>query len=98
MSMDEVVQPGERPPSFLPYVTYRLRRPSWNAEIFGRVWLEPAGWGNSLLQVFNYNWEALPGALQLSERRIFTSYWADAVRRAKEFIMMPKMPIAPHNW
>lgn len=98
MSVDEVVQPGERPPSFLPYVTYRLRRPSWNAEIAGRLWLEPAGWGSSLLQVFNYNWESLPGALQLSERRICTSYWADAVRRAREFIMMPKMPTAPHNW
>jgi uncharacterized protein YndB with AHSA1/START domain len=98
MSVDEVVQPGERPPSFLPYATYRLRRPSWNAEIPGRLWLEPAGWGNCLLQVFNYNWEALPGDLQLSERRILTGYWADAARRAKQFVMMPQIPTAPHNW
>jgi hypothetical protein len=79
-------------------LTYRLCRPSWNAEIPGRFWLEPAGWGNCLLQVFNYNWEALPGDLQLSERRILTGYWADAVRRAKQVITMPQVPTAPHNW
>ena|SRR5581483_5310742 len=98
MSVDDVVQPGERPPSFLPYVSYSLRRPSWKAEVPGRLWLEPAGWGNSLLQAFHYNWEALPGELQLSERRILTGYWAQAAQRAKQFLLMPQGPTAPHNW
>lgn len=98
MTVDEVVQPGERPPSFLPYVTYRLQRPTWGAPISGRLWLEPAGWGNCLLQAFHYNWEALPGQLQLSERKLLTGFWADALKRALQFVLMPKGPTAPHNW
>jgi len=98
MTVEEVAQPGEKPPSFLPYVTYRLRRPTWGAPISGRLWLEPAGWGNTLLQPFHYNWEALPGELQLSERRLLASFWADAVSRARQFVLMPKGPTTPHNW
>ena len=33
MQVVEVVQPGERPPSFLPHVTFTLRRPAWNCEV-----------------------------------------------------------------
>jgi hypothetical protein len=104
MSVDEVIQPGRKPPSFLPYVEYRLRRPSWGSEIPGRIWLEPSGWGKCLLQVFHYNWESLPGGLQLSEREIITGYWSGAVRRAQQFVwqsmMGPQKPTntAPHNW
>lgn len=99
MTVTEMAQPGEKPPSFLPYMSYTLKRPSWGGAVIpGRLWIEPAGWGKSLLQVFHFNWEALPGDLQLSERRILASYWADAVKRAKQFIYMPKEPRAPHNW
>lgn len=98
MTVDEIAQPGEKPPSFLPYVTYRLQRPSWGASIPGRLWLEPAGWGTTLLQVFHYNWEALPADLQLSERRLMASFWADAVKRARQFVLMPKGPTMPHNF
>jgi uncharacterized protein YndB with AHSA1/START domain len=98
LSIKEIVQPGERAPSFLPSMSYSLSRPSWGAEVLGRLWIEPAGWGKSLLQVFHYNWEALPGELQLSERRILAAFWADTVKRAKQYIFMPKEPRAPHNW
>lgn len=105
MTVDEVVHPGEKPPSFLPYVEYRLRRPAWGSEVPGRLWLEPAGWGRSLLQAFHYNWEGLPGPLQLSERRILAAYWSAAARRAAQFITMSshvgaaaRPDTAPHNW
>jgi uncharacterized protein YndB with AHSA1/START domain len=98
MTVTEIVQPGEKPPSFLPHISYSLNRPSWGASIIGRLWIEPAGWGKSLLQMFHYNWEALPGDLQLTERRIVAAFWADAAKRAKQFILMPKEPAAPHNW
>jgi len=107
MVVDEVAQPGQKPPSFLPHVAYRLQRPSWGADVPGRLWLEPAGWGKSLLQAFHYNWESLPAGLQLSERKILAGYWADAARRAAQFINLPMMiasqaqmkpDTAPHNW
>ncbi len=106
MSVDEVVGPGQKPPSFLPYVTYRLNRPAWHGEVPGRLWLEPAGWGKCLLQAFHYNWESLPGELQLSERRILTGYWMAAAIRALQLLSMPQTPplqpvvphTAPHNW
>lgn len=102
MQVQEVVQPGEKPLSFLPYVTFALRRPAWNCEVPGRLWLEPAGWGRCLLQVFCTNWENLPAPLQLSERRLVSGFWADAVQRAAMFCGRPGAgggtATAPHNW
>ncbi|HMB91102.1 MAG TPA: SRPBCC domain-containing protein, partial [Rhodothermales bacterium] len=74
MTFRKVVQPGESAPSFLPYVDFELHRPVWNTRIGGRLWMEPAGWGRSIFQVVHYNWENLPPGLQLSERKILTSF------------------------
>jgi len=98
MKVHEVVQPGQSPPSFLPYVTFSLKRPIWNSEVGGRLWIEPAGWGSTIFQVFHYNWESLPPGLQLSERRILTSFWAGAMQRANQMCGQPAMPTAPHSW
>lgn len=98
MTVHEVVQPGQSPPSFLPHVTFSLSRPIWNNAVSGRLWLEPAGWGRSLLQVVHYNWENLPPRLQLSERKILTRFWADAARRASQMFKPPEVPTGPHNW
>ena len=98
MTIHEVVQPGQSPPSFLPYMTFSLSRPVWNSRVEGRLWLEPAGWGRSLLQVVHYNWENLPSELQLSERKILTRFWADAAQRASQMFRPPEVPIGPHNW
>jgi hypothetical protein len=105
MKVHEVVRPGQSPPSFLPHVAFSLSRKVWGNEIGGRLWLEPAGWGRSLFQVFHYNWENLPAELQLSERRLLTSYWAGAMRRASQTCSPPQpLPAAqntntsPHNW
>jgi uncharacterized protein YndB with AHSA1/START domain len=98
LNVREVVQPGQIPPSFLPWVSFSLQRSVWNAEVIGRLWLEPAGWGRSLLQVFLFNWENVAPALQLSERRIQTDFWVGAMRRARLLCSMPSMPAAPHTW
>jgi uncharacterized protein YndB with AHSA1/START domain len=98
MTIDQVVGPGQEPPSFLPYINYRLERPAWGCKIAGRLWLEPAGWGKCLLQAFHYNWEALPGDLQKSERRILTGYWAETARRAQQVFQFASRAAAPHNW
>jgi len=98
MTVQEVIQPGQSPPSFLPSVKFSLTRPSWNCAIGGRFWLEPAGWGRSIFQVFHYGWESLPAELQLSERKILTRFWADTMRRASSMFRPPEIPSGPHNW
>jgi uncharacterized protein YndB with AHSA1/START domain len=98
MVVHEVVQPGQSPPSFLPHVSFSLKRQVWNTEVVGRLWIEPAGWGRSIFQVFHSNWENLPPGIQLSERRIVSSYWAGAMRRASQLCGSPTMPTLPHNW
>lgn len=97
MAVSDVVDAGQSPPSFLPHVQFALRRKAWDSDVGGRLWIEPAGWGRSLLQVFHYGWEDLPADLQLSERKILTSFWAGAMRRAVQLFMMPQ-PGGPHSW
>jgi uncharacterized protein YndB with AHSA1/START domain len=98
MRVREVVDPGQSFPSFLPSIDFGLARPAWGAEVGGKLWIEPAGWGRSLLQVFHCNWEDLPGALQLGERRIVTAFWAGAMRRAVQMLTQPAPPSGPHGW
>ena len=100
MRVQRVVQPGELPPSFLPAVDFTLSRPVWNAQLQGRLWLEPAGWGRCLFQVFHANWENLPPALQLPERKLVTSFWAGVAHRARLLTMSPSPPdaLGPHSW
>lgn len=98
MNVHRVVPPGQEPPSFLPFVEYSITRPVWNCEIYGRAWIEPAGWGKSLLQAFHYNWENLPANLQLSERFLVTNFFRGAAGRAQQICMQPLMPQAPHSW
>jgi uncharacterized protein YndB with AHSA1/START domain len=100
LAVREVVDAGEQPPSFLPHIEFSLRRGAWAGEIGGRLWIEPAGWGRSLLQVFHYGWESLPpGPALLDERKLLTSFWAGAGRRATQLFLRPGMPAGgPHSW
>lgn len=103
LTVHRVVQPGEQPPSFLPSVDFSIARPVWGTEIQGRIWLEPAGWGSCLLQVFQFNWENLPAQLQLSERKLVTSFWAGVAHRARLLLMTsggppPPEAMGPHSW
>ncbi len=100
MVVTDIVQPGQSAPSFLPHIDYVLRRPVWQTDLGGRLWMEPAGWGRSIFQVVHYNWENLPPGLQLSERKIVTSFWTGAMRRACLMLggggSQPSM--GPHSW
>jgi uncharacterized protein YndB with AHSA1/START domain len=98
MAVREIVLPGQSPPSFLPHVDFALKRPVWNSEVGGRLWMEPAGWGRSLLQVVHYNWENLPPGLQLSERKILASFWSGAARRASLMCGAAQARMGPHSW
>ena len=93
----QVVEAGQSFPSFLPHVDFALRRPAWGSEVGGRLWIEPAGWGRSLFQVFHSNWENLPADLQLPERKIVTAFWAGAMRRAVQLIERSAAS-GPHGW
>ena len=98
MAVREIVLPGQSPPSFLPHMDFALKRPVWNSEVGGRLWMEPAGWGRCLLQVVHYNWENLPPELQLSERKILTSFWTGAARRAGLMCGAAQVRMGPHSW
>lgn len=97
-TLRELVQPGQSPPSFLPHADFTLHRPVWNTEVGGRLWMEPAGWGRSIFQVVHYNWENLPAALQLSDRKILASFWAGAMRRACLMCGGGQADPGPHGW
>lgn len=99
MTVRELVDAGQKPPSFLPYLEFSLSRGAWGGAIGGRLWIEPAGWGRSLLQVFHYGWESLPaGPALVEERKILTSFWAGAARRAMALFMRGGAQGGPHSW
>ncbi len=87
------VEAAQEFPSYLPYLEFGLRRRAWERPLGGRLWVEPAGLGRSLLQVFHYDWEALTLPDPLPERRILTGFWAGAFRRAQ--MMLGPPPGAP---
>jgi uncharacterized protein YndB with AHSA1/START domain len=70
-------------PSYLPRMEFVLRRPGWPGELNGHLWIEPAGLGRSIIQVFHSNWESLSAiAPPLAERKILTDFWVGAFGRA----------------
>lgn len=93
-----VVDAGQEFPSYLPYVEFTFRRPAWQRALGGRLWIEPAGLGRSLLQVFLFNWEALGVANPLEERHILTGFWVTAFGRAQAFFAPTGLPPGPHGW
>lgn len=92
------VEAAQEFPSYLPYLEFELRRPSWNSALGGRIWIEPAGLGSSLLQVFHHGWENLDIHDPLAERKILTGFWVSAAGRAQQ-LFHPQGPAAgPHGW
>lgn len=73
-------------PSYLPRLEFHLSRPGWPGELTGHLWIEPAGLGHSLVQVFHSGWEMFGGAEvpSLAERRILTGFWVGAMGRARQ--------------
>lgn len=99
LRVTKLVDSGQEFPSYLPYAEFRLRRPSWREALGGRIWIEPAALGESLLQVFHYGWEGLDIPDPLTERKILTDFWVDAAGRAQTILSAPQAPPAgPHGW
>jgi hypothetical protein len=93
------VDTGQEFPSYLPYVEFQLRRPGWTAALGGRMWVEPAGLGESLLQLFHYGWEGLDLRDPLAERKVLTDFWVNSAARARLVLSAPQAPPAgPHGW
>lgn len=93
-----LVDAGQEFPSYLPYLEFTLQRGSWERPLGGRLWVEPAGLGRTLLQVFVFDWEGLDLADPLEERRILTSFWVSAFGRAQMLFMAGAEPPGPHGW
>ena len=93
-----VVDAGQEFPAYLPYIEVSLRRAAADRSLGGRLWIESAGLGRSLLQVFTYNWEGLWLTDPLEERRILTAFWVSAFGRAQGFFAPSGPPPGPHGW
>ncbi|MEU4445539.1 methyltransferase [Actinosynnema sp. NPDC050801] len=98
MRVTRVVDSGQEFPSYLPHLEFELRRPSWERALGGRIWIEPAGLGQSLLQVFHFDWERLDLADPVTERRLLTNFWINAAGRAQMLCGPKQGPVGPHGW
>lgn len=95
MVIHEVMPPSYNTP---PFIAFSCKRPFWPTEVPGRIFLEPAGWGASILQVYQTGWENLGPALQLHERRVIVGFWAEAFRRASQLCTGAGMPVKASPW
>jgi hypothetical protein len=88
------------PPSYnvYPFVAFSMKRPFWPHDIPGRLFLEPAGWGSSILQVYQTDWENLGPTLHRQERMVIVSFWAEAFRRAQQVCKSPGLPSRASPW
>ena len=98
MRVTKSVDSGQEFPSYMPYVEFELRRPSWTEALGGRMWIEPTGLGQSLLQVFHYDWERLALHDPVTERKLITTFWINAAGRARMLLQPQGAPMGPHGW
>lgn len=98
LTVTKAVDTGQEFPSYLPYLEFELQRPSWTAALGGRIWIEPAGLGKSLLQIFHYDWERLDIADPVTERTLLTNFWIGAAGRAQMLFGPQGPPAGPHGW
>jgi uncharacterized protein YndB with AHSA1/START domain/SAM-dependent methyltransferase len=98
LSVTKSVDAGQDFPSYMPYLEFELRRPSWDAALGGRMWIEPAGLGQSLLQIFHYDWERLDIRDPVTERKLLTNHWINAAARATMLFRPAGPPAGPHGW
>lgn len=98
LRVTKAVDAAQEFPSYLPYLEFELRRPSWKQSLGGRMWIEPAGLNASLLQVFHYDWERLDIQDPISERKLLTEFWRNAAGRAQLLFQEQALTAGPHGW
>ncbi len=98
MSVHRHVEPNQQFPSYLPWLEFGLRRASWPVELNGKLYIEPAGVGRSLFQIFVDNWENLPTELQREEREIICGFFRDSMVRAQNLTSPRPAPSHQHGW
>jgi uncharacterized protein YndB with AHSA1/START domain/SAM-dependent methyltransferase len=98
MRVTKSIDSGQDFPSYLPYIEFELRRPAWTAALGGRMWIEPAGLEQSLLQIFHYDWERLDLPNPVTERKLLTNFWVNAAARVQLLFQPRGAPAGPHGW
>ena len=98
--------PNQEFPSYQPSFTFEIIRDGSPGPLSGYLWLEPAGLGESILQVFMSGWEKY-GALEHApiDRKLFTEFWVGAFGRLASLAAPPGGMAArepggagPHGW
>lgn len=93
LTVTEHVEAGQRFPSYLPSLNFRLDRGGWPDHLSGHLWIEPTHLGGSLLQVFHYGWEMF-GSTETAphDRTLLTQFWASAFDRLGNLIRRTSAP------
>lgn len=101
------VEANQQFPSYQPNLAFQLDRPGWPGTLTGYLWIEPAGLGQSILQVFINGWEIF-GSMDAApaDRHILASFWAAAFERLRGMVTAPFADGAigddaisgPHSW
>jgi len=85
-------------PSYQPRLEFELTRPGWPSHLDGHLWVEPAGLGQSIVQVFLAGWEQFGQRDRApADRHLLTAFWAAAFHRL-DLIVSGKLsdpPAAP---
>lgn len=78
----EHVEANQSFPSFQPRLEFRLSRPGWPGPLTCHLWIEPAGLGRSILQIFHSGWEQW-GPLEHApvDRELLVTFWTSAFQR-----------------
>ncbi|MFC3448571.1 SRPBCC domain-containing protein [Amycolatopsis speibonae] len=92
------IDTGQEFPSYLPRIEFELSRPYWTEALGGVLWIEPAGLGASLLQVFHYDWERLGIPDPVTERKLLCEFWINAAARGQQLFAPQGPPAGPHGW
>jgi uncharacterized protein YndB with AHSA1/START domain len=89
-----------QPPAYnmYPFVAFTMKRPFWPAALPGRIFMEPAGWGGTVLQSFQTGWETLGPGLQQRERPTIVGFFAEAFRRAARYCEADGLPRDATPW
>jgi uncharacterized protein YndB with AHSA1/START domain len=95
LAIEEVLPPAY---NVYPSVKFTMKKPSWPAAVPGRIFLEPAGWGQSILQVFQTDWENLGPGHMPAARAIVVGFWAEAFRRAQQLCESEGSPGHASPW
>lgn len=98
MDVHRHVEPNQQFPSYLPWLEFGLRRPHWDVELGGKLYIEQTSVNHSLFQIFAENWDQIPVENKIEERKIIATFFRDSMVRAQNMFLPRPEPSRQHGW